>query len=265
MTNPIIAMIATKADELIALGDLVVQVWEEAGWPDDRPDRTETVIEDMYPSIANILADQGQAEIPAKARITEELRERYDNWYSACLGLVTANMSIRASEVMEANKSASRILDGDYFILQSQLELARCIKRVNAIVGSIPKYLDARMHDMELAVATAYINDELNEANVLLRAGYVRCAGAMAGVLLERHLKVLCGRQQPPLKYGKHDGIAKLNDKLRDAHVYDQTQWRRIQWMGDIRNDCDHPGSAEPSKDSVTDLIEGVRKFIALA
>jgi len=83
-------------------------------------------------------------------------------------------------------------------------------------------------------------------------------------VLLERHLKTLADRRQPPLKYGKTAGISKLNDMLHQAGVYGTAPWRKVQWMADIRNQCDHAGTAEPKKEEVEDLIAEVRKFVAL-
>lgn len=259
--NALLTKISEKANGLVAQGELVLQTWEELGWRDDRPDREEARTESR---LASLLVDYDDVDVPASARISDELRERYDNWYSGCLGLVSANMNVRIPELIEAHRTANEVLSKDYFTFDDQLKMARSIKRINAIVYSTPQFLNARLHDMELALAEAYVGDELNEASALVKAGYVRCAGAMAGVLVERHLKVICEHQQPPLKYGKHDGITKLNDKLRDAQVYDQAQWRQIQWMGDIRNACDHPGSSEPKKEDVTALIDGVRKFIAL-
>lgn len=53
-----------------------------------------------------------------------------------------------------------------------------------------------------------------------------------------------------------------LNESLKLAGVYDLTQARRIQVLGDIRSRCDHITPNPPSKDEVWELIEGVHKFI---
>jgi hypothetical protein len=262
--NKLVSPIAEKARSLVSRGSRLLATLEQCGWPDDRPEREDTRIEDREADLAHILGDYGQVEIPATARIPDELRVQYDKWYSACLGLVSANMLPRSAELMAANQEANGILTSDYMNFDGQLRLARCIRRVNAIVNSVPEYVDARLHDLQMAVAEAYIGDELNEALALLEAGYTRCAGAIAGVLLERHLKLVCERQRPPIKYAKRDGIAKLNAKLKDALVYDLAQWRKVEWMGDIRNACDHTGTSEPRKEDVGDMIAGVRKFVSL-
>ena len=107
-------------------------------------------------------------------------------------------------------------------------------------------------------------NGGLKEAEILLGVGHITAAGAIAGVVLEHHLKSLCDQQHPPLSYGSSDGISKVNDLLRKANIYDTSQWRQIQWMADIRNGCDHPQTMPPSKENVEDLIKKVRGFLAL-
>jgi hypothetical protein len=109
--------------------------------------------------------------------------------------------------------------------------------------------------------ANITITDPLFEAKALFRAQYFAAAGAIAGIVLEKHLKDLCEKQKPPiLTAGKT--INPLNDSLKLAGVYDQTQLRRLQVLGDIRNRCDHVTPNPPSKDEVWELIEGVQKFI---
>ena len=105
--------------------------------------------------------------------------------------------------------------------------------------------------------------DGLKEAEILFSVGHITAAGAIAGVVLERHLKSLCDQQYPPLSYGAGDGISKVNDLLRKASIYDTTQWRQIQWMADIRNGCDHPQTTPPSKENVEDMIKRVRGLLA--
>lgn len=104
--------------------------------------------------------------------------------------------------------------------------------------------------------------DGLKEAEILLGVGHVSAAGAIAGLVLERHLKSLCSQQHPPLSYGPSDGISKVNDLLKKAGVYDLAQYRLIQWMADIRNGCDHPQAVPPDKSKVEELIKKVKDLL---
>lgn len=103
--------------------------------------------------------------------------------------------------------------------------------------------------------------EPLFEAKTLHRAGYFSAAGAMAGVVLERHLKELCEKQNPPIVV-RGDTINPINDALRAAEIYDLTQSRRIQVMGDIRNRCGHAVPNPPTKEEIWELIEGVSKLL---
>jgi hypothetical protein len=77
-------------------------------------------------------------------------------------------------------------------------------------------------------------------------------------VVLEAHLAETCERHGIKLST-KNSTISPLNDALRKADIIDIAAWRFVQHLGDIRNKCDHKG-AEPAKDEVHELIEGVRK-----
>jgi hypothetical protein len=102
----------------------------------------------------------------------------------------------------------------------------------------------------------------LPEAQILLNVGHIAAAGATAGLVLERHLKLLCNQQQPPLAFGQSDGISRVNDILKKANMYDTAQWRQIQLMADVRNNCDHPGTNPPTRENVDDLIKMVKSLL---
>ncbi len=104
-------------------------------------------------------------------------------------------------------------------------------------------------------------NEPLFEAKALFRAGYFTAAGAIAGVVLERHLKDLCNSQTPVL-VARGETINPLNDALKAAQVYDQTQARRVQVMADIRNRCGHSVPEPPTKEEAWELIDDVGKFL---
>ncbi|MEH2463636.1 DUF262 domain-containing protein [Nostoc sp.] len=110
-------------------------------------------------------------------------------------------------------------------------------------------------------VTSGTADELLFEAKALFRAGYFPASGAIAGVILERHLKALCASQNPPIPT-RGDTINPLNDVLKAAQIYDQTQHRRIQVMGDIRNRCSHSVSNPPSKEEAWELIENVNTFL---
>lgn len=225
---------------------------ERFGWKDDRADRTEERADYLEYDVFTTFR-------PSAQRVPASFISSVQAWFSACLALMEANMRGRASEL----RSPLSGFKGDFMTREEQYAAADTITRSQALVSSIPRYIEDRLYDLELMVAQAYLGDELKEADVLLKAGHTRAAGAVAGVLLERHLKTLCTKASPPITLLKSDTISKLNDKLKGASVYDAVQWRKVQWVGDIRNQCDHARTADPRRDDVRDLIAEVRKFVS--
>lgn len=264
--NPILNIIAQKVADLLTQGGSLISELEIIGWKDQRPDRSQEDSTDML--LEDLLTPKPISKIP------DSFVQQYHQWYAPCLALVEQNMPSREDELIaihQGGKGSKNSTDNlTYFLSQGkmtfndQIRIADKINLIMSIVGSIPHYLDGRLYDLELALAKTIVGDELLEARTLLKARYIRAAGALAGVLLERSLKRLCDRQQPPIKYTSKNGtISYLNDELKKANIYDQVQWREIQVLGDIRNTCDHANTTEPDKTKVEDLINEVQNFIS--
>ena len=56
--------------------------------------------------------------------------------------------------------------------------------------------------------------------------------------------------------------ISDYNDFFRKEGIYDVPKWRNIQYLGDLRNLCDHAKDKEPTKEDVEELIDGTSKII---
>jgi hypothetical protein len=268
----IIQTVEKRCSQQVQKGDDLLKVLETFGWKDKRPKRTKARREEKF-SFPDMEFHE-TVEVPATAIIPTGFIRDYHEWYSGSIALVEGNMPSRASELLMLHEGLKgtkytptpmvRMFASDCMTFLTQLAMASRIRHMQSVVASIPAYMAARLYDIELAVAQAYVLDELSEAEVLLKSRFTRAAGGIAGVLLERHLKLICDRHHPTIKYTKSAGISKLNDLLRNAGVYDVAQWRRVQWMGDVRNNCDHARTADPRREDVKDLIKEVRKFVSL-
>jgi hypothetical protein len=104
------------------------------------------------------------------------------------------------------------------------------------------------------------LDSELDEADELAKNKFTRAAGALAGVVLEKHLAQVCDDHAIKVTK-KAPGISDFNDLLKAANVIDVTTWRSIQHLGDIRNLCDHSKATEPTVEQVNDLVAGVKKI----
>ncbi len=102
--------------------------------------------------------------------------------------------------------------------------------------------------------------DPDHAAEELAKKKFARASGAIAGVVLEKHLAQICENHQVK-NSKKHPTISDLNELLKGADVIDVPQWRFIQHLTDIRNLCDHNKARDPTSDQVSDLLAGVRKL----
>jgi len=130
-----------------------------------------------------------------------------------------------------------------------------------AILRSVSARFQSSLFDIRQLVQADVFDSELDAADELAKNKFTRAAGAMAGVVLERHLTQVC--ENHAVKVAKKTPvISDLNNAFKDANLIDVPQWRFIQLLADIRNLCDHNKAAEPTSEQVDDLISGVRKTI---
>jgi predicted transcriptional regulator len=94
-----------------------------------------------------------------------------------------------------------------------------------------------------------------------MKKKFFRGAGAIAGVVLEKHLKQVIENHNLSTKK-KHPSIADYNDLLKKEEIIGTKNWRFIQHLGDLRNLCDHNKDKEPTNDDIQSLIDGIKKII---
>jgi hypothetical protein len=201
---------------------------------------------------------------PAKKKLSDKFKVDYQDWFSACCALLERNYNKeRTSEFKsEYENNIKTIISTNYMALDTEYKFIDSFKHQASILNALPLYLGHRLSDMELTIASILMGDELLEAEYLLKKGFIRAAGALAGVVLERHLKMRCDKNEPKLKYPKNATISKLNVILKDNNLLDIPEWRKIQYLGDIRNKCDHDKKVEPKKEEVADLISKIKEMI---
>lgn len=132
----------------------------------------------------------------------------------------------------------------------NQFQILKSLEsRIDSILQDVKGHLLADIQDSELKVA-----DQLRKVSL-------RAAGALAGVILEGHLQRVTQNHNITIRK-KTPTIADLNDPLKNAGVYDNPAWRKIQLLADIRNLCSHKKSREPTDAEVVELISGVNTVI---
>lgn len=103
-------------------------------------------------------------------------------------------------------------------------------------------------------------DDFLQQGRVLLDAGYHVAAMVLIGGVLEDHMAKLCTKNG--LTWTGNASISKYNDALHQGGIYDKPTWRRIQSIGDVRNDAAHGNGAKVKADDVEDAYRFVGRII---
>ena len=199
-------------------------------------------------------------------------RDEYQPWYSEAKALVRQLLPDRLSDFTqyyEKPKSRKAITYASYTIedylqrvmVSGIVEPHAAIPRFHqqlSIVKSIREHFKSSLFDIRQLAQADLFDSELDTAKELAKNKFNRAAGAVAGVVLERHLREVCANHDVTVKKTPH--ISDLNDALKNANAIDIPQWRSIQHLGDLRNLCAHDKQSEPTADQVEDLVTGVAK-----
>jgi len=251
-------------DRLIAMGDRLHLAIQRENMP-----------EEFEKNIKEILGNKTKKflkEIPSFAN-------EYQIWYSEAKVLVKQLLPDRLSDFVrhyEKPKTRKDITYENYRIedcLQGVLvtrgwEKEKVVgpdaaiphfRQQIGILKSIRSRFESSLFDIRRLVQADLFDSELDAARELANHKFTRAAGALAGVVLEKHLTQVSYEHTIKI-LKKAPGISDLNNALKEAGLIDVPQWRYIQHLADIRNLCDHSKKIEPTEEQVDDLIAGVMK-----
>ncbi len=205
----------------------------------------------------------------------------YQEWYSKALEIIRQILPNRIIEFERLyNEDKRKGIDSSTYGIQDWLLGRRSPvndftlkKRFDDFAAAVMKFqnqlrilesaharFNSTIFDIQQIVRADLFDSELDAAKELLKNGFLRGAGAMAGVVLEKHLEQVCISHNVPIK-SKNPTITIYNDTLKNNNVIDIPKWRFIQRLGDLRNFCDHNKEREPKKTEVEELIEGIEKI----
>ncbi len=215
-----------------------------------------------------------------KAELQKELpsfEHNYQRWYSESLAMLSVLLPERVNDFKayyqlprppkELNYTTYTISDylkgtraslGVQEIVSKKAAQIPMQQQVQIVSAASARFESSLFDIRGMAQADLFVN-ELDAAEELNRNGFARGAGAVAGVVLEGHLATVCANHSVVIAK-KKPTLFDFYEALKTADVIDQQTWRFIQHLADIRNACDHKGK-DPTKESVNDLIEGVRKI----
>ncbi len=199
----------------------------------------------------------------------------YQSWYSEAVVVMSQLLPERLSDFVrhyEKPKSRKDISYENYRIEDylQRLEVTRSGQTIVGVSAGIPHFeqqlailnsvkarFESSLFDIRQLVQADLLDSELDAAQELAKKGFARAAGAMAGVVLEKHLAQVSDKHG--IKFRKKaPAISDLNNALKSANVVDVPEWRFIQHLADLRNLCDHNKKTEPTVEQVDGLIAGV-------
>lgn len=204
--------------------------------------------------------------------------QNYERWYSESLVAIKQILPDRLEDFKLLYKNDKRkVTDylsytiSDYLInlkvtigLQVKVDSSAAYPKFQQqlnILESTRKRFTSLLFDIKQLLQADLFDTELDSARELAKKGFLRAAGAIAGVLIEKHLReVLTNRN---IKITKtNPGISDLNEQLKNNNIIEVPQWRHIQLLADIRNLCDHKKTREPKKEEINDLLDGTNKLL---
>jgi hypothetical protein len=196
----------------------------------------------------------------------------YEKWYTKAYILVMQIIPQRLDDFVRRYRNDKRkSISLETYTISDALQLVentKCqihyaampILQQVEIVKSCSASYESEIYNMQTLLQADIFDSEIESAKHLLKRGFLRAAGAICGVVLEKHFSEICDNHKIEVKK-KSPTIADYNDILKD-NVYDTIEWRRTQRLGDLRNLCDHNKDREPTKEEVDELISGTERVI---
>lgn len=206
------------------------------------------------------------------------VKNNYQKWYTKASRVISQIIPERLDEFTKLYKGDEKRKEVTYmnysiydYMIGLQTTYGGEIKRSRndavpkmeiqtEILSSACAKFESSIFDIKDIVQADIFDTELDTAKELAKKGFIRAGGAVAGVVLEKHLAYVCSQHKIKSKKA-HPTIAEYNSLLKDNDVIDIPNWRFIQRLGDIRNLCDHNKEREPTKQEVIELVEGIDKI----
>lgn len=202
----------------------------------------------------------------------------YQTWYSEALVLLKQLLPDRVRDFVklyERPKAARKEITFENYVIEDALQglgvrnsfhaesnvfqdaaIPKMEQQVS-ILASVKRRFESHLFDIRQLVQADIFDSEIEASKELRNKGFIRAAGAVAGVVLESHLIQVCVNHRLVIRK-KKPGINDLAQALKDHDVIDTPGWRKIQHLADLRNLCDHKSQREPTPEDIEHLINGV-------
>lgn len=233
----------------------------------------------LYLSVFKLDEDGKKQLKAAKVKIDElpTFNVDYEDWYTKCCRLIENVAPYRLKDFTNLYKIENRkkfdldnygiydallghTLTSGSTIIAKPSAAAIKVKMQADIVGSLKSLINDYFYNLETELEYNIFDSELDSAYELLKKKFLRSSGAIAGVVLEKHLAKVCKNHNIDIKK-KDPSISDLNDLIKPKIKI--AVWRKIQYLGDLRNLCCHNKEVEPTEAQVKELLDGTKDIIS--
>ena len=210
-----------------------------------------------------------------------DFKTDYQSWYSEALALIKQVLPDRLKDFIsyyEYPRVRKDITFRNYMIRDYLQGLTIVREGTNEVIvdktAAIPEFrqqlnlvkaargaLGSALIDLTSILQADLFDSEIDSARALAKSGFLRAAGAICGVVIEKHLKQVCDTHMVVITK-KNPGISDFNEKLKEKDIVSVPDWRFIQHLSDIRNVCGHAKNREPKKEEIGDLLSGTEKVL---
>ena len=254
----------------------------------DTVEKTRSDLKRLAASGEELLIDLSlrQAAVePAMREVAQRIRgcfERdYQRWYTEACATVSQLLPGRLDEFQNLYLGDGRrkTIDADSYAIQDWLVGRRIaasdeaasadsltivslrLKTQLDVLRSAEARFESSLFDIRQLVQADLFDSELDECRELSERGFLRAAGSIAGVILERHLCQVLANHEIDFRKAEPT-LNDFNDQLKRAGLVDVPAWRQIQRLADVRNLCSHSKQRDPHKKEVDELIDGVDRVV---
>lgn len=231
--------------------------------------------EEFAKEVRKLLKDDSEKFINKLPNFTGE----YQKWYSEAHAVIKQLIADRLADFVRHYEKPKnrRELSYSTYVIEDYLQ-GTISRRLGEVVVSgsaaIPHFVqqlailksaegrfESSLFDIKQLVQADLMDSELEASRLLKKNKFYRAAGAMVGVVIEKHLAQICSNHNVVVGK-KHPTINDFNEALKNSSVIEVSQWRFIQHLGDLRNLCDHNKDKEPGDAEIEDLISGTEKIV---
>lgn len=134
------------------------------------------------------------------------------------------------------------------------------VRGMGILRAALDDFQGGYLFDVRQLIQAEIFDEFLEQAQHLLEAGYHQPAAVIVGCVLEDGLRKLC--QHNSISLPDKPKLDRMNANLAKVGVYNTFRQKQITAFADLRNKAAHGKWDQFTKDEVSEMIDGVRKFM---